>query len=407
MPNIQDHVLTAGGVTLAQRPFDALDSLVLTQLVYMPMEGLMDRGQRPTVAQAWAYIREHVDYERLDVFQKKRYRLFECCAVLERYRDLPMHDYVNIIDSAMEMQFCACTWDLSAGERYIAFRGTDLTIAGWKEDLNMSFMTVPSQREAAAYTERMARQGAALRLGGHSKGGNLAVYAGARVVPAVQERILRVYSFDGPGMDEETLGSQGYERISARIESYIPQSSVVGMLLHYHPRYTVVRSTSLGILQHDAMTWQVENGDFVRQDDLDMSGKITDEAIHTWLQGMDMDQRRELVDTLYRVVDASHAELVTDLIEDWRDSAVKALEAIRGLDPQAKGNVRRMLRSLFSSGAGGVVRGVMTHLAGAAKAARERAEAQAAEKRTPPGRAAQEAPGDADARTHNAPDGGE
>lgn len=232
MPNIQDHALATGGYTLAQRPFDALDSLVLTQLVYMPMEGLMDRGQRPTAAQAWAYIREHVDYERLDTFQKKRYRLFECCAGLKRYRDLPMHDYVNIIDGAMEMQFCACTWDLSRGECYIAFRGTDLTIAGWKEDLNMSFMTVPSQKEAVAYTERMARRGVALRLGGHSKGGNLAVYAGARVAPSVQERILRVYSFDGPGVDEETLGCQGYERISARIESYIPQSSVVGMLLH-------------------------------------------------------------------------------------------------------------------------------------------------------------------------------
>ena len=151
MPNIQDHALATGGYTLAQRPFDALDSLVLTQLVYMPMEGLMDRGQRPTVAQAWAYIREHVDYERLDTFQKKRYRLFECCAGLKRYRDLPMHDYVNIIDGAMEMQFCACTWDLSRGECYIAFRGTDLTIAGWKEDLNMSFMTVPSQK-AVSYT---------------------------------------------------------------------------------------------------------------------------------------------------------------------------------------------------------------------------------------------------------------
>ena len=172
MPNIQDHALATGGYTLAQRPFDALDSLVLTQLVYMPMEGLMDRGQRPTVAQAWAYIREHVDYERLDTFQKKRYRLFECCAGLPRYRDLAMHDYVNIIDGTLEMQFCACTWDLSAGESYIAFRGTDLTIAGWKEDLNMSFMTVPSQKEAVAYTERMARRGVALRLGGHSKGGN-------------------------------------------------------------------------------------------------------------------------------------------------------------------------------------------------------------------------------------------
>ena len=227
----------------------------------------------------------------------------------------------------------------------------------------MSFMTVPSQKEAVDYVERQGRQGAALRLGGHSKGGNLAVYAGACVDPAVQERILRVYSFDGPGMDEETLGSPGYDRISARIESYIPQSSVVGMLLHYHPVYTVVRSASVGILQHDAMTWQVKDGDFVRRNDLDMSGRITDEAIHTWLQSMDMDQRRELVDTLYRVVDASRAELVTDLIEDWRDSAVKALEAIRELDPRVKADVRRMLRTLFSTGAAETVRSALAVLA--------------------------------------------
>ena len=363
MANIQDHAAAVGAQTLAERPFDALDSLVLTQLVYMPMEGLTDRGGLPTTAQAWAWVRERVDFERLDIFQKKRYRLFECCAGLPRYRDWPLHDYVNIIDARREMQFCACTWDLPGGESYIAFRGTDLTIAGWKEDLNMSFMTVPSQKEAASYAGRIARRGAALRLGGHSKGGNLAVYAGACADVSVQERILRVYSFDGPGVDAGTLNSQGYDRISGRIESYIPQSSVVGMLLHYHPVYTVVRSATAGILQHDAMTWQVKDGAFVTLGDVDLSGKITDEAIHTWLEGMDMDQRRELVDTLYHVVDAAQAELVTDLTEDWRDSAVRMLEAIRGLDPRVKADVRRMLRTLFSTGAAETVRSALAVLA--------------------------------------------
>ncbi len=365
MPNVHDHAKTIGGQTLQERPFDALDSLILTQLVYMPMEGLTEGGKRPCVREAWAFIRDHVEFEALDQFQQKRYRLFESCAALDRYKDWPLHDYVNLIDDEREMQFCACTWDVPGYGQYIAFCGTDLTIAGWKEDLNMSFMTVPSQQEAVSYVERIARAngGRALCLGGHSKGGNLAVYAGARVDIATQERILRVYSFDGPGLDEDTLHSEGYDRISARILSYIPQSSVVGMLLHYHPVYTVVKAQSLGILQHDAMTWQVRNGAFVTQDDLDMSGKITDEAIHTWLKGMDMEERRLLVDTLYQVVDAAQAELVTELAEDWRDSAVKILEAIRELDPKVKRDVRRMLRSLFSSGASEVVRMVLPHLA--------------------------------------------
>lgn len=364
MPNIQDHAIAVGGQTLARRPFDAMDSLILTQLVYMPMEGRMDGDERPTVAQAWAFLRDHVDVESLDQFQQKRYRLFEVCSRLPRYREWTMRDYVNLIDTQREMQFCACSWELAGGMRFIAFRGTDLTIAGWKEDLNMSFMTVPSQKEAAAYVERAARDGNGLYVAGHSKGGNLAVYAGSCVSEEAQKRIHAVYSFDGPGLDKETLESEGYRRISGRIESYIPQSSVVGMLLHYHPVYTVVRSTALGILQHDAMTWQVENGAFVTLDDLDMGGRITDEALHTWLEGMDMERRRMLVDTLYQVVDAAQAELVTDLIEDWRESAARILEAIHDLDPKVRHDVRRMIRSLFSSGASEVVRQVLPHLAG-------------------------------------------
>lgn len=139
------------------------------------------------------------------------------------------------------------------------------------------------------------------------------------------------------------------------------------MLLHYHPVYTVVKSTALGILQHDAMTWQIEDGAFVTQNGLDMSGKITDEAIHAWLQGMDMERRRLLVDTLYQVVDAAQAELVTDLADDWRESAARILEAIRELDPKVKRDVRRMIHSLFSSGASEVVRQVLPNLAELAK----------------------------------------
>ncbi len=357
LPNVEDHALAVGGQSLAERPFDALDSLILTQLVYMPMEGLLNRGESCRVAQAWAFLKEHCDYERLDVFQQKRYRLAQTCAGLARYRDWRMHDYQNHIDYEREMQFCACAFELPGGLSVVAFRGTDLTLVGWKEDLNMSFMTVPSQQEAAEYVDRIARQnGDALYLCGHSKGGNLAVHAAARASAPVRERIRRIDNFDGPGVDEETLHSYGYAMIQERIVSYIPQSSVVGMLLNYHPAYTVVRAHSLGLLQHDAMTWQVVNGDFVRQASVDLTGKMTDEAVHAWLATMDMDERKLLVDTLYQVVSASQAELVTDLLEDWRDAAGRMLEAIRGLEPQVKRNVRRMLRSLFSTGTAELLR---------------------------------------------------
>ena len=363
MPNIQDHAVAVGGMDLSARPFDALDALVLTQLVYLPMEGLLNGGGLATIAQAWDYLRENVDPAPFDRFQKKRWKLFETCASLERYRSWEAADYINDIDAEREMQFCACTYHLPGGLSIVAYRGTDLTVAGWKEDLNMSYMTVPSQHEAAEYVFRAARgTGDALILCGHSKGGNLAVYASASTDASTRERIRRVYTFDGPGVDENTLGSYGYALVSGRIESFIPESSVVGMLLNYHPVYTVVKAATLGILQHDAMTWQVEDGAFVTLAGVDATGRITDETMHAWLAEMDIDQRRLLVDTLYQVVDAAQAELVTDLAEDWLDSAGKMLEAIRGLDGKVKRDVVRMLHSLFSTGANEVVKLVIGEL---------------------------------------------
>ncbi|MBR6572025.1 MAG: DUF2974 domain-containing protein [Clostridia bacterium] len=363
MPNIRDHAMTVGHQKLERRPFDALDALVISQLVYLPMEGHLTYGRTSTIAQAWDFLRENVDPSGFDRFQKKRWALFETCAGLERYRDWGMCDYVNEIDVGREMQFSACTYRLPGGLSCVAYRGTDLTVVGWKEDLNMSYMTVPSQHEAAEYALRASRRtGDALILCGHSKGGNLSVYAAATTDSSTRERIRRVYAFDAPGVDEETLHSHGYALVNDRIESYLPQSSVVGMLLNYHPVYTVVEAATLGILQHDAMTWQVENGAFVTLAGVDVTGRLTDETIHAWLAGMDMEERRFLVDTLYQVVDAAQAELVTDLATDWLESAGKMLEAIRGLDSKTRRNVVRLLHSLFSTGAGEIVKLVLSEL---------------------------------------------
>jgi hypothetical protein len=207
-----------------------------------------------------------------------------------------------------------------------------------------------------------AGHGDALYLCGHSKGGNLAVYAAATTDASTRERIRRVYSFDAPGVDEQTLQSDGYALISERIESYLPQSSIVGMLLNYHPVYTVVKSSTLAVLQHDTMTWQVRDGAFVTLPGLDGVSRITDEAVHTWLASVETEERRFLVDTLYRVVASSQADLLTDLVDDWKESANRMLDALRGLDVQERKFIRRMLRSLFATGANEVVEIIMKGL---------------------------------------------
>lgn len=365
MPNLLDHVREAGAWSLEERPFDALDALIASQLVYMPLEGFWRADTRCTLREAAAFLVSDVDPEGLDVFQKKRYTLFVECASQPRYALWQLSGYVNDVDIQREMQFCACCYDLPDGQRCVAFRGTDITVAGWKEDLNLALMTVPSQRAAAEYTERAAAEAmGGLCLTGHSKGGNLAVYAAATVGLQAQKRIRRVYSFDGPGLDEEAMENEGYRRVAARVESYIPQSSVVGLLLSYHPAYTVVRSAALGLLQHDAMTWQIRDGAFVRLEEVDLSARVAEEAIHTWLSRMSHEDRRRLVTAIGRVVSAARADLVTDLLSDWKQSARRMREAFRALPDGEKRFVLSQWKSLLSTGADEWVRALLDTLSG-------------------------------------------
>ena len=221
----------------------------------------------------------------------------------------------------------------------------------------MSFMPVPAQREATEYLDRAA--GAfygPLRVGGHSKGGHLALYAAAHVPQAVQKRIAHIYSFDGPGVDSATLTGKGYARISARIESYIPQSSVVGMLLCYHPVYQVVRSTGLGLFQHDAFTWQVRDAAFETLDGLDLGTRVADEALRQWIDRLTLQDRQLLTETTFRIISSIDPDTIDPLVQNLPGSSLKMFSAFRKLEPETRVEMRRMLGELFSSGASEAVR---------------------------------------------------
>jgi len=351
MPNLLHYVSEQATESFSSRPFNAPDSLALTQIVYMPLENLLDEGGTATLAEVWTFLQHEYPNGLSDPFQRKRFDLTGACAQSLRFSGLTVSDYVNHIDPVEETQFCACTFILPDGARYIAFRGTDLTIAGWKEDLNMSYKSVPAQAEATAYVERAAMEDGELLLGGHSKGGHLALYAAAHATETAQARITAIYSFDGPGMDEATLASEGYKCISPRVESYIPQSSVVGMLLCYHPSYCVVKSTALGLFQHDALTWQIKGGEFEKLDGLDLGTRMTDDALRQWIDRLTIDDRQLLTETVFRLISVVDSETLDPLVQDITGSSIKLFSAFRKLEPETRTEMRRMLGDLFSSGA--------------------------------------------------------
>ena len=363
MYNIQSHVREHGHETFADRPFDTLDSLALTQIVYTPMEGLLDKGGKTTVEKLWYFTSLQYLDDFPTFYQRKCYYFLQSCAARARYASLKLFHYQNHIDPNQETQFCACTFALPGSAHYIAFRGTDLSMIGWKEDFNMSFMTVPAQREAVRYVERAAKNSRGpLILGGHSKGGNLALYAACHVSDSIRSRIRQVYSFDGPGVDKKTLDSPGCQAISGRVQSIIPQSSVIGMLLCYHPDYLVVKSDAIGLLQHDVFTWYVKDGAFVRLNELDLSTRVSSKAFHTWLDQYSEEERRFMVEIIFRIISGIGRDDVSPIYNDPRGSSMKMFSAFSKLDFESRNKAMKMFAGLLSTEAGYAIRHLIANV---------------------------------------------
>ena len=327
MANIMDYLAWRGDVTLGYSPFNDADSLILAEMSYLtfPQEEtpIRDMGLNlPAVEKTqFAFVHEIR-------------ALLSAAAMTERFAPVRMMRPVAVTDQDRDMQFAAVTFILPDGVHYIAFRGTDSSIVGWREDFNMAFESpIPAQSAAVKYlSEAAALTDGPLIIGGHSKGGNLAVYAAAHADAAIQARIRTVYSFDGPGLDDATMASEGYANIARRIRSFIPQQSVVGLLMTYHPDYTVVKSNGVGLFQHDSFTWQVLGTSFIAVTELDVSSQLVDHTVHEWLSRVSKEQRKLFIDTIFDILEASGAATIKELLRDVPRHAPAILKALQKVD---------------------------------------------------------------------------
>ncbi len=169
---------------------------------------------------------------------------YHAVAANPRFSDVEMSAYCEQFDGGAQTQFAAVTFRLPSGTLVVAFRGTDDSLVGWKEDFNMAFQyPVPAQVSAAEYLKKVASLwDGPILLTGHSKGGNLAVYAAMNAEDEIKDRVERIYSLDGPGFPEEVVKSFEYASVSDRIVKIVPDSSVVGMVFETPERCVVVKS---------------------------------------------------------------------------------------------------------------------------------------------------------------------
>ena len=345
MANLLDYLDWRGDLTLAQDPFNEVDNLILAELSFVDFGGIVpDPGEGRAVplwkaAEAYFAKTEGRPIDMGVLVPNQIPELLRRTAASPRFRDMKLNGFVDHLDTVKAEQFAALAAECGDGTVYLSFRGTDDTLAGWKEDFYLSCMReVPAQKMAVAYTEAMAHQypRIKLRLGGHSKGGNLAVWAGVFCPTAVQRRIAAVWSNDGPGFHEDLLDLPQHRRLEERIYSIVPKSSVVGMLLEHGEDYVVVDSREQGLMQHDGFSWQVLGTEFVHLREITPQGRRTDLALRTWLKELSPEQRERFVEGLFQVLTASGASTLTDLKEDGLKSAGAMVRAMKDLDKETR-----------------------------------------------------------------------
>lgn len=352
MSNIFDY-MNWRDIDIKKVEFNEIDNLILARVSYFPLDGLIKEAGAK-LKEAYINLKNKED---LNIYlQKEDKDFFKILAQSTRFGDLIMSNYENHIDKEKEKQFAAVTILLPYDVLYVSFRGTDNTIVGWKEDFNMSFQDlVPSQIEAVTYLEKIAEKYPKRQIivGGHSKGGNLAVYAAAFCNSKCKNRIIDVYNNDGPGFQENVIKSIEYKEILNKIHTYRPQTSIIGKLLNHEEKYITLKSTETGIMQHDLYSWQVLGDKFIRTESTNASDVI-DKTITEWLKEVKPEQREKFIDILFEILNKTDADTLHEMKDNWLNSSMTILKGYKDINEQDKEIVSKSLTALVSAAKGNI-----------------------------------------------------
>ena len=359
MANILDYLDWRGDLTFDQSPFNEVDNLLLSQLVYVDFEGIVpspESGGKIRIADAssifFAMNDEQKIMERVSMTKSAIYVLKKM-AESERYKDALLGGYVNDISIKEQSQFAVVCVYLGDRSLFVAFSGTDNTIVGWRENFNMGHLSVtPGQLKAVEYLNQMVGIGEwKVRVGGHSKGGNLSVYASVHCRPIVRHKIISVYSNDGPGFSREMIESEEYQEMRPKIHTIIPESSIVGLILeHEEDEVRVVKSSNVGVGQHDAMSWEVLGTHFVYTDKVAERSVFIDETMKAWLMELDIHQREEIVCAIFEILEELNIHTVDDFTHLKFSDLQEANKLRKNLPPETQELLTHAMKLLFKTG---------------------------------------------------------
>ena len=351
MGNIMDYISWRGDLSFEQAQFNEVDNLILACFSYVNLDGISAVTKQKGIGlkkltKEFMKLHTMKELEADKSFIRLAPFMMMEMAKSVRFGKCVVRNYVNDIVTEAEQQFAAMEIVLEDGTSYVSFRGTDDTIIGWKEDFNLSTGVVPAQKRAIEYLQKISEHtDGMLRVGGHSKGGNLAIY-GSVMCKSAHEKILEIYSNDGPGFSREFQELPEMKEMMPKIIRIIPEYSIVGTLLEHEKEPVIVASSSKGLLQHDGFSWEVQGPALVRRDSLNKTALRFIEILHKWIDGMDMEQKRLLIEDLFATLQASGYENLSEVQSGGLKSLAAMVKRVEKFAPESRGMMQELLTAI-------------------------------------------------------------
>lgn len=353
MENIIDYFKSIKDTLFEEKAFNELDALILSRLSYIDFRSILKSSKYFSKKKLTEVINEiFIEKEKSNY----RFRLKEDMLLLDiirsslRYRDFYIKSYVYDTNISAVKQFCAVTFvneEPNQKFMFIAYKGTDGTVTGWKEDFNMAYLdTIPAQIEAAKYLKKMTRFSSfkTIYVGGHSKGGNLAVYASSQARKNIQHNIKEIFSFDGPGFKNDFLETEGFKNIRDKVSLYTPQSSIIGRLLSRNYKTYIVQSKKKLLYQHNIYNWKIENNGFVKLDKFTFVSNKIDKVLKDSLNKTSVEETKVIVDEIFDIVQ----ELSKDDVIDFGDGMLDFFKRFKNTFKNKNKQTQELILSLFA-----------------------------------------------------------
>lgn len=360
MSGLVDYVLWRGDVSFSVSPFNKIDALIFSQLVYLNFKGIVPETFDEAVELS-QFSEDKIDKKIEKKLAKKlgpyinpeNLTLLKVCADSKRFASLKLTAFRDIYSKKNCEQFAAFTVqgkDFSC----VCYRGTDETIIGWKEDFALGYMDcIPSQTDALEYlSEAMSKLKGKMILSGHSKGGNNAMYAAFKIADADKKRITSIYNFDGPGFIREILDSSAFKKIAGKIHSVYPECSIVGMFFEHPDNYEIAESSRHIVMQHDPFSWEILGTSFVNKEDFEDESVFFYKTFNKWYSGLSKEQMKSVTDKMFGVILNTGVETLSDMEKDPLHHSGKILNELLKMESKDRRDILNLAKMFIKSGKG-------------------------------------------------------